>query len=482
MRYLRNNPSLSLRPRDRFPGLAAPAALALLLAAGFAACGDETNPDQTSATSGSAGAGGSDPCPGGHITEEGVCEGKCEPSKCLEQNTCVENRCVLTCDAHADCALDGTQRCAPAEPDDPAAGESVLVCQADPLVPGPGFFTQACPFGTECAEFACPDGVECDPSACGGDPAACVRDPACGEDPRCNRGSCADGAPCVATLCEPSACAPTKSVCKTAGIADADAYCTQLDCQSDDDCVPGYYCGIQREPNDICGNTCVDGACSHDPEIACEEDAHCQKGNNNFCGKTEAPCVDLAEAASSGGTHFEGSICLLRRVCLKREPCAPCETDLDCSYLPGQKCAALPDGGGNVCAPGCASDKDCSPEFSCTEGSCLPRFGKCAGEKTFCAPCLSDEDCGSKQEDPSDKSRWACVSVSGTQRGCFDLAFPDTCETDADCPESPGGLRGQCLDEGEGIPSTEFVYKRCYLPFKRSGPLAGPQDGRYSCW
>ena len=48
---------------------------------------------------------------------------------------------------------------------------------------------------------------------------------------------------------------------------------------------------------------------------------------------------------------------------------------------------------------------------------------------------------------------------------CFDLAFPDVCTIDDDCPLAPSGLRGECLDEDDGVPSTDpNLYHRCYLP------------------
>ena len=39
-----------------------------------------------------------DVCVGGFINDDGVCEGKCKPSKCLPGNICVDNRCVLECE------------------------------------------------------------------------------------------------------------------------------------------------------------------------------------------------------------------------------------------------------------------------------------------------------------------------------------------------------------------------------------------------
>src|SRR5262245_7980186 len=48
-------------------------------------------------------------CEGGFVRKgpendgQGTCEGKCEQSKCLEGNACVDNRCTLTCTKQSEC-------------------------------------------------------------------------------------------------------------------------------------------------------------------------------------------------------------------------------------------------------------------------------------------------------------------------------------------------------------------------------------------
>jgi hypothetical protein len=59
----------------------------------------------------------------GGVDVNGVCESKCEPSKCLEGNVCSGNRCVLVCMSGADC-VEG-QACAPVKADD---GSDILAC------------------------------------------------------------------------------------------------------------------------------------------------------------------------------------------------------------------------------------------------------------------------------------------------------------------------------------------------------------------
>lgn len=385
-----------------------------------------------------------DPCVGGYVTPDGVCEGKCEPDKCLEGNTCVGNRCVLVCSSHTDCYLDGSQDCLPAVEDDTKA--DIFTCQFPGRPAGTG---TGCPFGVECGNWlACPDNGTCFATQCNNDPGACVQDAdACDGDASCVIGKCPDGSGCrvnCATDCHPWL------ECETKGEADADAYCTKRDCAADTDCVGGYYCGIVRDPHEVCGS-------------------NPQKGNNNFCGKTNEPC--LAPGAN-GTSLFEGSLCMLRKSCLKRDQGAPCATDLDCSQIEGQKCVSF--GGETRCARACAQDSDCLLDAACDPGvgACVPRFGKWAADDEggkFCEPCKSDEDCGGAG------TTWGCAELSGGMRACFDESFPDTCTTNADCPTSPGGKHGTCLDENVGVDSSSSVYHHCYLPINLS-------DNKTTCW
>ncbi|MEZ4310204.1 MAG: hypothetical protein R3F14_19355 [Polyangiaceae bacterium] len=381
-------------------------------------------------------------CLGGFITEDGECVGKCKPDKCIADNACVDNACQLKCASHKDCYPDGSQDCVPAKEDD--TGTDIAVCQFQPRSAGVG---TACPFGIECGNWlSCPDNGTCFASQCGGDAAACVLDSAaCEGVENCTYGKCPDGSGCRVN-CQVD-CKPWLE-CNTKGEADADAYCTKRDCETDADCIGGYYCGIIRDPHEVCGSS---------PK----------KGDNNFCGQTTESCIT---PGSDGTSRFEGSLCMLRKSCVKRDQDTPCTTDLDCSQIEGQKCVAY--AGETRCARTCALDTDCLADHTCdlAAGACVPRFTSWVGSGGgFCEPCLSDEDCGSKG------STWACSELSGGMRGCFDQAFPDTCNTNLDCPKSPSGKAGTCLDEGEGVDPSSSVYKRCYLPINNS-------DNKTSCW
>ncbi|MCC6524716.1 MAG: hypothetical protein IT373_18815 [Polyangiaceae bacterium] len=323
---------------------------------------------------GDAQGGGPDACAGG-VVVDGVCEGKCTPDACLPGNGCVGNRCVLLCDSHRDCLPNGTQSCAPAIEDD--TGAAVFACQASERAPGIG---QHCPLGDEC---------------------------------------------------------PGPYACLSGGEGDADAYCTLHDCGSDDDCFPGYYCGVTRDPHAIC-------------------DSNPPKGDNSLCGSTDEPCVDLA-ALVEGDSRFEGSSCILRRTCLKRSQCRPCTTDLDCSWMAHQRCS--PVSGASRCLRECATDDDCDPDYRCDAGGvCFPRFGDCVGEGGFCEPCLDDEDCGGVG------TTMACVAVDGAASfACIDLAAP-TCAADSDCPVAPSGQPGHC-----------DLSSHCWFPYDAV-------TNRWSCW
>ncbi len=397
-----------------------------------------------------------DPCPGG-IIRNGVCETKC--GACADQNTCVDNRCRLQCTGLDDCAPG--QTCVPTKDD---GGNDVSVC----LTSGSAAFGLACPFAVECTNGICLNGGQvCNPTACAADPANCPCPPAeciasttsckngsfcslvecggkpeeckrddaeCGDDPDCIVGKCGNGDPCKVSACPAAECKPM--TCNTAGEGDANGYCTLSDCASDTDCATGFTCATVRDPRMICGT---------------------QKGDNKLCGLTTQPCLDPANFGDNGGSFFEGSACLLRKQCVKRDECRPCETDLDCSLFDTHRCIDRPSTG-KICARDCGTDTDCQKDYRCDAGSCIPRYdGGCraTAQKQFCAPCLDDEDCGSKG------STWVCYTISADQKACLDASFSDTCVTSADCPTSPSGKKGSCQDGA------------CYFPYTA---------GKFSCW
>jgi hypothetical protein len=404
-----SNPAAAKPPRWSLRrALQAAAALGLVVFAGGlattgAGCGNSTETAQF--------------CVGGFVrkdpknpTAQGTCEGKCDPTKCAADNTCVDNKCTLNCTSNLDCTP-LTQDCVPAVDDE--SKKAINVCHDN----GKGPIGQKCPFGTECAmATSCPDGTACDPA--------------------CTGASCA----CAAADCKPL-------VCRTAGTGDADAFCTLKDCHADADCPGGFWCEAVRDPHAICGT---------------------MKGNSSFCGTSTDACVDPSMDMANGTTYQEGPYCALRSECRPRKQCAPCTTDLDCSSIPGQHCTQV--GPEKVCTRDCNVDSDCDNTYSCPAGACIPRFGACVGTGNFCEPCRTDLDCGGKD------SKLGCTHPgSGSESICFDSSLSASCTTDADCPTSPGGLHGTCLNENQGVAQGDPQYHKCYLPFIAT-------TDRYTCW
>jgi hypothetical protein len=383
-------------------------------------------------------------CDGGFVrmvpgNDQGICEGKCDASKCLAGNTCVDNHCELQCTSHNDCDT-STQDCVPAREDD--TNKSVNVCANTGKAP----IGAKCPFGNECMGLnACPDGSACDFTQCGG--ATCAPDTnTCGDDKTCKAGLCPDKTPCTVPGCTMDKCTPL--VCVGAGQADANAFCTMNECSGDVDCPGGYYCATVHDPHAICNSTAM-------------------KGNNNFCGKTTEMCVDLTKA---GPTFSEGQYCLLHTQCRLRRECVSCSTDLDCSYIPGAHCTTV--SGAQVCTKDCKVDTDCDQSFECKDGkSCTPRFGACKGmgDMTYCDPCTSDLDCGDKS------SKFACVSLSANEHSCLDISFSTSCMSDTDCPVGPDGHHGTCLNETYQSMPGDATYHKCYAQLNTA-------NNKASCW
>jgi hypothetical protein len=403
-------------------------------------------------------------CVGGFLTTDGQCEGKCSRDKCIDPatNTCVNNRCVLECNSHSECLPDGSQACAPAVEDD--TKRELLACQPRTGLPGAG---ATCPFGTECRGFGkCSgSGAVCNLNQCSGSPGACTLDQAaCAGNASCTIGKCPDNTACTVLPCPVADC-KLQLTCLSKGEGDADAYCAQNDCSTDADCGSGYYCGLGRIPNEHCDK---------------------EKGNNLFCGELPSStpsserCID-ASTFGKENTVAESMYCLERKMCLKRDECAPCETDFDCSLFPARRCSAMPKEEQKRCVQTCVKDTDCGADFSCEPADaakpdggsvCIHRTGACVGAGKYCDPCLNDADCGGLG------GNLACDTSSSGQRGCTDPSFSVECMTDMDCPVSPSGKRPPCI-----LNAQSANYHRCYT-WPATPVVAGdPNSGvKYGCW
>ncbi|MCC6523212.1 MAG: hypothetical protein IT373_11165 [Polyangiaceae bacterium] len=455
-----------------------------------------------------------DKCVGGKLAADGSCAPLCDPSKCLAGNLCVDNQCLVQCDTEADCY--GVVEDCVAGVDD-TTGKDVNVCKLNGHAAVGGGWDKSCAFGqVECAASSCPNGFECDVAACGGHPELCVADPvACAGKTPCNVGRCSsDGTPCTVTLCAAAECRPF--TCITDGSGDAFSYCAATDCLEDSECATGYYCGEVPVPRELCGSNV---------------------GSHPRCGTSLEPCIEPSQLAApgtrnaAGETYFEGPVCVERRVCLKRAPCADCSSHRDCAALPDQLCIGAE--GNAQCQTLCATDAQCLRDETCTptgfktcknahtttcavdadcpvakcaptdpavpEGpkQCAPGGTPCTGEadcadtcldrnacvpKTGCRPaalpggfcqhCVADSDCGAAG------SNVACADVGGSlsqpEYACFDYSFGVSCTSASQCPTSPSGAHGACLNETHGVDPGSSVYHKCYLPFDA-------QDG-FTCW
>lgn len=221
------------------------------------------------------------------------------------------------------------------------------------------------------------------------------------------------------------------SRCLGSGEGDVLAYCT-TDCSEDVDCPSGFECGVVRDPRPICGN----------------------QPNEDLCGKTTEACVDSADITPESGL-VAGAFCLQRKTCLKRDVCAPCQGDPDCSWSTTlTHCVQA--GADMRCAPPCNDTTDCDADKQCTDGHCTARAGTCASGGGFCTPCRFDTDCGENE---------ACIDLYGNEKACMDLTLPFQCTKDTDCPLTPGDRHGTCLTQ----------YNRCYAPFNS-------ETNTYSCY
>jgi hypothetical protein len=496
--------------------VAAAAFVGALASVSAVGCGDDVQ--------GTGGSGGAI-CDGGVFDEDGNCVAKCDPAKCVEGNVCADNACRLPCDGHSEC-FPGSQACVPAIEDD--TGRVINVCKDTGRLAAPagaypqGTYGTSCFFGeADCAvQLGCPNGLECDPNSCADCEIAadlCPTEDGVG----CNFGRCAStGELCVYNTCN---CAlvsdggeATPFTCISAGEGDAEGYCTHHDCSDDTQCPSGFLCSETRDPREICGT---------------------MKGNSNVCGgESLEDCVEPGQFNANGAEFFEGSLCLLRKTCLERESCSPCEHNLDCSWSEAQVCTQH--AGANVCARvctgagDCLADEDCVPynpaalvgempgfcagapgvpcalNEDCEGGSCLPVAGTCEASPRF--DCAQDADCPTEGDvcaprsvcvpksgacDASDaagdkfcfhctkdsdcggpETTMGCTEVSsGGVRACLDLSFSTACTVDADCPLAPSGKPGECLDEAEGVDPGSSLYQKCYFPFD-------DVEERFTCW
>jgi hypothetical protein len=226
--------------------------------------------------------------------------------------------------------------------------------------------------------------------------------------------------------------------CNGEAPTDANSYCTQFNCTTDRDCAGGYYCGsINQYPN-----------------------------------------------VQTTVSRINQTI----KVCLKRDYCAPCRTDLDC--LPTANNApshcVADKNGSPICAPECASDKACNTEAFCaavdgvTAKVCYPRAGVCVGDGGLCAPCRADSDClkdgvqgacvrgeFNTEKSCAVPSVKTCLDASGNpvSGACAGLVSEAPAPSKVGCYGGPSGFKGLPANYCHGVvPFSTSITPGCYSP------------------
>ncbi|MBS2014008.1 MAG: hypothetical protein JST00_14050 [Deltaproteobacteria bacterium] len=351
----------------------------------------------------------------------------CDSSQCLPGNTCLtvgeETKCRKTCTGNNDGSCPFGYTCAGAQ-----AASCTKVANADPSICGAAFKGNV----FECANppLGCRDagnGKWCCPES------VCLKQT--NDVKKSDKGQF--GARCNASKGRenPDCDGAQGFFCFGLSPADGDAYCTRYDCASDLDCGPTFYCG----------------------------DANV--GPN---------------ASSTTRTIRE-----TQKVCLRRDYCSPCTSDVDCRPTSaGVKTHCVPDDNFvGFCAPECTENKNCAYDAKCVDGgigvkTCYPRAGKCVGDGSICSPCRSDVDCGddgvcvqgqyTTEKSCAKKSKIPCKE--GAKQG-----------TDFDCPLATGGVSKtpiRCL--GSALEQAPRDYCHGLYLFDQLNPRGPSPD--IGCW
>jgi hypothetical protein len=164
-------------------------------------------------------------------------------------------------------------------------------------------------------------------------------------------------------------------------------------------------------------------------------------------------------------------------VCLRRQYCSPCKTDLDCSLSDFPLCFKAQPNQLGFCTRGCdlTVSGTCPWEGASRCGTldeaigpvCGPTYGDCVGNGEPCTPCRSDADCFV----PGGHKRFCGANVYTHEPYCIDLDAP--CKKDADCPITPGKTTMQCLG-GADYEGSDF--------FERCVPKLNALRGYQSCY
>lgn len=386
---------------------------------------------------GTFGCGGADPndpvkkC--GGVERNGQCYKLCDESKCAASNYCFkteakpEGFCAAPCAAKAECGYGFS--CDAGEAMFPDSTAATSFCQSLGLN-GNGAPAVACSSDAGCdtaAGLACLGGI-------------CTWQ--CKAIDYCPEGFECRGNPTPPEGALPGYCAPRNA----------------------DDFVPGRFGTIcPTGKSDVC-DTAAGYVCS---------------GKLGFCTKADGCTTD--EQCPSGywcgsklvanGENIDFSKTM--RVCLQRKFCAPCETDVDCSFETNAIC--VPDKNNEkFCSLPCDKESNsCMIGAGCVDAgagvfACVPDVGVChESPPKGCSPCRVDTDCGDQS---------VCMDGQAGYRQamkwCMTPCGPADSTGKPTCPLAPNGLEMMCLDEnqtmlGGPFSSTDpnYVYQHCYAPY-----------------
>ena len=167
-------------------------------------------------------------------------------------------------------------------------------------------------------------------------------------------------------------------------------------CISDDDCELGTVCILmKKECQAVACNFCITGQICYTSDDGSQSCSKPECTNSSQCSGEES-CVAgacIEESCTDKSDCPEGQVCdAFSGIC--KQPPETCSTDFDCPA--GLVCKE--DGS---CAPGCATDSDCSDVMTyCNEASKLCEPG-CRTD----ASCAADQVCNSDRQCECDQSK-----------------------------------------------------------------------------
>lgn len=439
-----------------------------------------------------------DPACGGVVGADGVCYAKCEQSDCASPGQrCVapdgvpEGACFSPCETNATCGV-GFQCGEHADTE----GQSGRFClprssfkDANQQPLKPGRVGDACAAPAECDQG---HGVHCENGACTDAPAdegaQCTIDAACDA----SKGlKCVDGSCQVVPSQVGEECGGNRTCGE--GLGCLDGHCHRGCERVGEGCADGFEC-VSIEGQSVRG-VCTKQKTAHEQGqfgTSCPNgNDECDAGNGWFCvglkGTASAYCSQkngCEQDSECPSGYWCGAVTNVSdakvidydhpiKTCMKRDFCAPCQTDLDCSFQLGAVCR--PDvNGENFCTLPCEADKNsCMIGTACVAGQdganyCRPDVGFChASEPTGCGPCRIDSDCG-----PGGLCREGSFGYKPTMKWCSTPCGGPDADGKNTCPVANNGNEMVCLDENLltlGGPITEdagnSVYKHCYAPY-----------------